>query len=52
MEVWDLDSGEGSTGFTADLLRRINSIFPGTNFHFVIGADNLAICKSGMIMNG
>lgn len=45
MEVWDLDSGEGNTGYTADLLKKIHAFYPKICYHFVIGADNLSALK-------
>ena len=40
MELWD-DDATGS-GYTADLLRRLYLKYPGREFLWVIGADNLA----------
>lgn len=40
MEVWD-DDAEGS-GYTSDLLKRLQLKHPGCKFLWVIGSDNLA----------
>lgn len=39
MEAWDTD-GSGS-GFSADLMKKLQSLHPEMDFLFVIGADNL-----------
>ncbi|MDP2172283.1 MAG: nicotinate (nicotinamide) nucleotide adenylyltransferase [Candidatus Cloacimonadaceae bacterium] len=39
MEAWDEDGG--STGFTADLMKKLHQNHPETKFCFVIGTDNL-----------
>ncbi|MCB5263130.1 MAG: nicotinate (nicotinamide) nucleotide adenylyltransferase [Candidatus Cloacimonetes bacterium] len=39
IEVWDAERGE--SGFTSDLVRKLQTQNPGQNFAFIIGADNL-----------
>ncbi|MDZ4182905.1 MAG: nicotinate-nicotinamide nucleotide adenylyltransferase, partial [Candidatus Cloacimonadaceae bacterium] len=39
MEAWDTD-GSGS-GYSADLMRKLQNLYPEMDFLFVIGADNL-----------
>lgn len=42
MEVWDEDSADKGSGYTADLMKRLYQKHPNTPFCFVIGSDNLA----------
>lgn len=39
IEVWDAERGE--SGYSSDLLRKLQELNPGQSFAFIIGADNL-----------